>query len=83
MSLDNQFRDAVATIQPRLRGWLHAATFPIAVAAGAALVTFAPTTRAKVTTGIFALTAALLFGVSALYHRGHWSQRGRTRSQAS
>ena len=42
-----------------------------------ALVTFAPTTKAKVT-GIFALTAALLFGVSALYHRGHWSQRGRT-----
>jgi hemolysin III len=78
VSPDNQFRDAVATIQPKLRGWLHAATFPIAVAAGVALVTFAPTTRAKVTAGIFALTAALLFGVSALYHRGHWSQRGRT-----
>ena len=78
MSPDNQFRDAVATIQPKLRGWLHAATFPIAVTAGVALVTFAPTTKAKVTAGIFALTAALLFGVSALYHRGHWSQRGRT-----
>ena len=76
MSLDDQFRDAVATIKPKLRGWLHTGTFPIAVASGAALVIFAPTTQAKVTAGIFALTAALLFGVSALYHRGHWSQRG-------
>ena len=76
MSADDQFRDAVATIRPKLRGWLHAATFPIAVTAGVALVIFAPTTRAKVTAGIFALTGALLFGVSALYHRGHWSQRG-------
>jgi hemolysin III len=77
VSLDNQFRDAAATIQPRLRGWLHAATFPIAVVSGAALVTFAPTTRAKVSTGIFALTAALLFGVSALYHRRRWSRRSQ------
>ena len=76
MSLDDPFRDAVATIKPKLRGWLHVGTFPIAVASGAALVTFAPTTPAKVTAGIFALTAALLFGVSALYHRGRWSQRG-------
>jgi hemolysin III len=77
VSLDDQFRDAVATIKPRLRGWLHVVTFPIAVASGAALVTFAPTTQAKVAAGIFALTAALLFGVSALYHRGRWSQRGQ------
>jgi hemolysin III len=76
VSLDDQFRDAVATIQPKLRGWLHAAAFPIAVTSGAALITFVPTTQAKVTAGIFALTAALLFGISALYHRGHWSQRG-------
>jgi hemolysin III len=76
VSLDDPLRDAVATIKPKLRGWLHAGTFPIAVASGAALVTFAPTTRAKVTAGIFALTAALLFGVSALYHRGRWSRRG-------
>lgn len=49
----------------------------MAVVSGAALVTFAPTTRAKVSTGIFALTAALLFGVSALYHRRRWSRRSQ------
>jgi hemolysin III len=60
-------------IKPKLRGWLHAVTFPLAVAAGIVLVTLAPGGRAKATTAIFAITAALLFGVSALYHRGRWS----------
>src|SRR5918996_341831 len=75
MSLDEQFRDAVAAMKPKLRGWLHAGTFPLAVAAGITLVVFAPTPTAKVTTAVFTLTAALLFGVSALYHRGRWSPR--------
>src|SRR5215207_3203410 len=75
MSLDEQFRDAVATVKPKLRGWLHAGTFPLAVAAGITLVVFAPTPTAKVTSAVFTLTAALLFGVSALYHRGRWSPR--------
>jgi hemolysin III len=64
-------------VRPRLRGLLHAGAFPVAVAAGIALVGFAPATGAKVTAGIFAVTAAALFGVSALYHRGHWSPRTR------
>ncbi len=50
-------------------------TFPVALAAGVGLVVLAPSTQARVTGGIFALTAALLFGVSALYHRGRWSER--------
>jgi len=66
-----------AAVRPRLRGWLHAGAFPVAVAAGIALVGFAPATGAKVTAGIFAVTAAALFGVSALYHRGRWSPRTR------
>jgi hemolysin III len=60
---------------PRLRGWLHAGTFPIAVVAGFVLVALAPTLRARLSVTVFALTAALLFGVSAVYHRGQWSPR--------
>ncbi|HMG31581.1 MAG TPA: hemolysin III family protein [Jiangellaceae bacterium] len=75
MALEEQFRDAVEAVKPRLRGWLHAGTFPVALAAGVGLVVLAPSTQARVTGGIFALTAALLFGVSALYHRGRWSER--------
>ena len=73
--LEEQVRDAVAAARPKLRGWLHAGTFPVALAAGVGLVVLAPSAQARVTSGIFALTAALLFGVSALYHRGQWSPR--------
>jgi hemolysin III len=62
-------------VKPKLRGWLHAGTFPLAVAAGIVLVAMAPTERARISTAIFAATASLLFGVSALYHRFSWSPR--------
>jgi hemolysin III len=75
VELEEQVRDAVMAVRPKLRGWLHAGTFPVASAAGVGLVVLAPSMQARVTSGIFALTAALLFGVSALYHRGRWSPR--------
>lgn len=65
-------------VKPHLRGWLHLGTFPLAVVAGVVLVVLAPTTTAKISTAVFAVTASLLFGVSALYHRGTWSPRAET-----
>ena len=62
-------------VKPRLRGWLHAVTFPLAVTAGIVLVVLSPTRTARWSTAIYTLTAALLFGVSALYHRRTWSPR--------
>jgi hemolysin III len=67
--------DVAKAVKPKLRGWLHAGTFPLAVAVGIVLVILAPSTEARVATAIFAVTAALLFGVSALYHRGRWSPK--------
>lgn len=61
--------------KPTWRGWIHAIAFPITVVAGLVLVATAPTTAAKVSSTIFVVTAAMLFGVSALLHRGHWSPR--------
>lgn len=61
------------TMKPKLRGWLHAGTFPVAVAAGIVLVSLAPSNRARISVAIFSVTAAMLFGVSAVYHRGQWS----------
>lgn len=61
--------------KPKLRGWLHAVTFPIAVVAGIVLVASATTNEARTAVAIFATTAALLFGTSALFHRGSWSPR--------
>ncbi|MFV0128086.1 PAQR family membrane homeostasis protein TrhA [Streptomyces sp. HMX112] len=62
-------------VKPRLRGWLHAGMFPAALVAGTVLTVLADSTRAKVACGVYALTACLLFGVSALYHRGDWGPR--------
>jgi hemolysin III len=66
---------AVAAIKPRLRGWIHLGTFPLAVAAGIVLVALAPGGTPRLASAVFAVTAALLFGTSALYHRGSWSPR--------
>ncbi|MEU9604748.1 hemolysin III family protein [Streptomyces sp. NPDC048057] len=61
--------------KPRLRGWLHAAMFPAVLVAGLVLTALAGSTEARVACAIYVLTACLLFGVSALYHRGNWSPR--------
>ena len=61
--------------KPRMRGWLHGAMFPISVVAGVILVTTAPDQPARISSAVFATTAALLFGVSALLHLGSWSPR--------
>lgn len=58
-----------------MRGWIHAVTCPIAAAAGIVLVAIAPTTAARISSAVFAATTVVLFGVSALLHRGHWSPR--------
>lgn len=47
--------------------------FPIVLIAGLVLVATAPTSAGRVSSAIFASTALLLFGVSALLHRGSWS----------
>lgn len=66
---------AMAAIKPRLRGWIHLGTFPLAVAAGIVLVALSPGGAPRLASAVFALSAALLFGTSALYHRGSWSPR--------
>lgn len=63
--------------RPRLRGALHAVAFPLAVVAGGLLVALAPTAPAKASAAVYAVTSALLFGVSAAYHRAPCSARVR------
>jgi hemolysin III len=67
--------EVVRAVKPKLRGWLHAGTFPLAVAAGIVLIALAPTTAGRVSATVFTLSAGLLFGTSAVYHRGTWSPR--------
>lgn len=62
-----------AISKPKLRGWLHAGMFPVAVAAGIVLTALAAPGKPRTASAVFAASAALLFGTSALFHRGSWS----------
>jgi hemolysin III len=64
-------------IKPRLRGVVHQWSFFVALAAGAALVAWAPAGRATVAAAIYAVALAGLLGTSALYHRITWQPRAR------
>ena len=58
------------TVKPRLRGVSHEIGFFVAIAGGAWLVTTAGSALASAVTAIYAVTLALMLGVSATYHRG-------------
>jgi hemolysin III len=62
-------------IKPKWRGWIHTVTAPLALAAGIVLVALAPTVDRKITSAVYAATGVLLFGISAVYHRGNWSPK--------
>lgn len=70
-------RDGLDLVKPRLRGWLHLAMTPLVFAAGVVLIALSPTPLARLAACVYAATSLLLFGMSALYHRGRWSARVR------
>jgi hemolysin III len=64
--------------KPLLRGVFHQYAFFAAVAAGIVLVALSEGARPRTAAGVYAVSLALMFGVSALYHRGPWrSPRAR------
>ena len=63
-------------VRPRLRGSLHAAAFVASCVVGPLFVSAAPASRA-VAAAIFASSASIMLGTSALYHRVTWSRRAR------
>ncbi len=62
-------------LKPTWRGWIHAGTFPVAIAAGIVLISLAQGAPAKWASAVFMATSMLLFGNSALYHRFNWKPR--------
>lgn len=67
--------NAAQLIKPKLRGWLHLGMFPAVLIAGMFLTALADSPRGRIACAVYTLTACLLFGISALYHRGDWSPR--------
>jgi hemolysin III len=59
-------------VKPRLRGVSHQWAFFVSCAIGSALVVAAPAGTPRLAATIYAISVAVLFGVSALYHRITW-----------
>lgn len=58
----------IKRIQPRLRGWLHFGTAPLALLLGLWLTVVTPTQGLRAGVAVYTVSAVLLFGVSAAYH---------------
>ena len=58
--------------KPTWRGVLHQWAAVFALGAGTGLVVLAPDARSRIAVGIYAASLALLFTISAVYHRIHW-----------
>lgn len=69
--------EVAAIVKPLLRGWLHLGMFPVALLGGLVLVLLADSPTERVVTVVFTVCTSALFGVSATYHRGRWSERNR------
>jgi hemolysin III len=67
--------DRYVEVKPKLRGWLHAGSAPLILIAGIVLIALSPTTTTRIGSAVYVTSALLLFGVSAVYHRGTWSPR--------
>ncbi len=61
--------------KPRLRGWFHLGMAPLVQLAGLVLIVVAPSLVARIGIAIYLVGATMLFGTSAIYHRGTWSAR--------
>ena len=61
--------------KPLLRGWLHLGMAPLVQLAGLGLLVATPSLVGRVGVAIYLVAATILFGVSAVYHRGRWSAR--------
>jgi hemolysin III len=58
--------------KPSWRGWIHTGMLPLAIVAGIVLIVAADGAAAKVSAAVFMASSLLLFGISAVYHRGDW-----------
>lgn len=67
--------------KPVLRGWLHLIWFGISVVIGTLLLVRTHGAMRVTAAAIYVASVSALFGVSALYHRGNWTDAWRQRLQ--
>jgi len=73
----DRLRETVDEIKPKLRGWLHAATAPLALISFLVMLVLADSQVARAGAAVFMVSALMLFGVSAVYHTVPWRERAK------
>ncbi len=74
-------RRGVYYTKPVLRGWLHLIWFGASLVLGTLLLVRAHGSARITAIAIYAASVSALFGISALYHRGNWTDAWRQRLQ--
>jgi hemolysin III len=74
-------RRGVYYTKPVLRGWLHLIWFGVSLVLGTLLLVRAHGSARITAIAIYVASVSALFGVSALYHRGNWTEAWRRRLQ--
>jgi len=67
----------IAPPKPRFRGRIHQVAFFVSLPAGAVLILLANGPAAITVASVYAVSLAAVFGSSAIYHRGHWTEAAR------
>jgi hemolysin III len=66
--------DVYGLQKPKLRGFIHAAALPLALAGCIVLICVAPTIQTKIACIIYMVTSIMLFATSAVYHIFPWGK---------
>jgi hemolysin III len=74
--VSTKVEQVVTEVKPHLRGWLHAGMAPVAVVLGIVLIVLSPP-QYRWAAALYSLTAVMLFGTSAVYHRFNWGPRAK------
>ena len=74
-------RRGIYYVKPVLRGWMHLLWFAASLVSGPLLLARAHGTAQIAAAAVYSASVTGLFGVSALYHRGTWSETWRQRLQ--
>ena len=74
-------RRGVYYAKPVLRGWLHLLCFGASLVFGPLLLAGAHGAARITAAAVYSASVSALFGISALYHRGTWTEAGRRRMQ--
>lgn len=72
---DHWFNPKALLAKPRARGWIHLIATPLVLMAAMFAITVPETFTQRLSVAVFGVCSVVLFGSSAVYHRGTWSGR--------